>query len=182
MEHILFIKKLFTRSFVTNGNSFTKSIALGSVQFIAISGSADLPKLSPNIQPPKPSVLTSNADLHCPTMSAGLPHFSTGYMRCWGRDTFIALRGLLLLTGRYDEARYIILGFGACLRHGLIPNLLDNGTKPRFNCRDAIWWWLYSIKQYVAEAPNGKQLLNDKVSRLFPTDDSAAQAPGVCVS
>ncbi|XP_031629828.1 glycogen debranching enzyme [Contarinia nasturtii] len=159
--------------FIRNGSGFVKDLALGSVQCVAISNSADLPKLSPKVSEPKPSS-------RCPTLSAGLPHFSTGYMRCWGRDTFIALRGLLLLTGRYDEARYIILGFAACLRHGLIPNLLDNGTKPRFNCRDAIWWWLYSIKDYVYEAPKGHAILNEPVSRLFPTDDSDAKPAGEC--
>lgn len=133
--------------------------------------SANLPELSPSVSSPKPPK-------QCATLAAGLPHFATGYMRCWGRDTFISLRGVLLLTGRFDEARYIILGFAACLRHGLIPNLLDGGRNARFNCRDAVWWWLYSIQQYVTDVPNGKSILTEKVSRIYPKDDSEAMSAG----
>jgi glycogen debranching enzyme len=158
-------------SFFKKGSTFPQLLGLSTLQFMSAVKSAALPDLSPAISAPKPPAL-------CATLSAGLPHFSTGYMRCWGRDTFIALRGILLLTGRYDEARYIILGFAGTLRHGLMPNLLDGGKNARFNCRDAIWWWLYCIQQYVTEVPNGKAILKEKVSRLYPKDDSECQKAG----
>ncbi|XP_046960879.1 glycogen debranching enzyme [Vanessa cardui] len=152
------------------GCSLSRALALTSVQLAGSVPSARLPALSPALPPPRPA--------HSVSLSAGLPHFAVGYMRCWGRDTFIALRGNFLLTGRFQDARYHILGFAACLRHGLIPNLLDGGRNARFNCRDAVWWWLQSIKQYCTEAPQGYALLTDPVSRIFPKDDSDPAPPG----
>ena len=76
------------------GGAFPRALALTSVQLLGALQSAPLPPFSPALAPPRPA--------RALTMSAGLPHFAVGYMRCWGRDTFIALRGLLLLTGRYQ--------------------------------------------------------------------------------
>ena len=59
-------------------------------------------------------------------------------MRNWGRDTFISLPGLFILTGRIAEAKNIILAYASTLRHGLIPNLLDGGFKSRYTFSDPI--------------------------------------------
>lgn len=55
-------------------------------------------------------------------LAAGLPHFSVGWARCWGRDTFISSDLLRLYPNIFRE---VIIEFASALRHGLIPNLLD---------------------------------------------------------
>lgn len=140
---------------ITDGTGFLQQLALVLVQMV---GSLPLASL-------EPFAMT-------PCMAAGLPHFSTNYMRCWGRDVFISLRGLLLVTGRHAEAAHHITSFGATLKHGLIPNLLDSGRNPRYNARDAAWFWLQSVQDYVTEVPGGHALLDTEVKRRFPKDDT----------
>jgi len=103
-----------------------------------------------------------------PSLSAGLPHFATGFMRNWGRDTFISLRGCLLVTQRWEEARSTILVFASVLRHGLVPNLLDSANNPRYNARDATWFFLHAVQQYVKMAPEGVKLLSEPIKLKWP--------------
>ncbi|MGD9693196.1 MAG: amylo-alpha-1,6-glucosidase [Phycisphaerales bacterium] len=69
---------------------------------------------------------------------AGYPWFAD-----WGRDALIALPGLLLCTGRFGEARDVLLAFAAHMRKGLIPNCFDDRTgEAQFNAADASFWYL----------------------------------------
>uniref|UniRef100_A0A4W6G5N0 Glycogen debranching enzyme n=1 Tax=Lates calcarifer TaxID=8187 RepID=A0A4W6G5N0_LATCA len=167
-------------SFVQNGSSFVRHLALGSVQMCGVGRFPALPPLSMKLEdvPYRISPITGQKEQCCVSLAAGLPHFSSGIFRCWGRDTFIALRGLMLLTGRHTEARNIILAFAGTLRHGLIPNLLGEGRCARYNCRDAVWWWLQCIQDYATHVPNGHEILHCPVTRMYPTDDCEPCKPG----
>ncbi|XP_046883319.1 glycogen debranching enzyme isoform X2 [Hypomesus transpacificus] len=167
-------------SFIQQGSSFVRLLALGSVQMCGVSRVPALPPLSPLLQdvPQRSSPLTHTPEQCCPSLAAGLPHFSSGIFRCWGRDTFISLRGLLLVTGRHLEARNIILAFAGTLRHGLIPNLLGEGRGARYNCRDAVWWWLQCVQDYCCTVPDGTLILSCPVARMYPSDDAQPQPPG----
>ena len=78
-----------------------------------------------------------------PTIIAGYPWFTD-----WGRDTMIALPGLLIARGRLDEARRVIRGFLAHLDQGLIPNRFpDRGEQPEYNTVDATLWLFEAVRQ-----------------------------------
>jgi glycogen debranching enzyme len=101
--------------FISAGHSFTHNLALCSVQMYG-------QVLSASLDPGKV----------VPSLAAGLPYFTSGWARCWGRDVFIALRGLFLTTGNFVGAKKHIIAFASTLRHGLIPNLLDSARSPRY--------------------------------------------------
>jgi glycogen debranching enzyme len=139
---------------IQNGTKFVQDLAMTSIQLHGRVASTSL-----------------NPKTIVPCLAAGLPHFSFDYMRCWGRDVFISARGLFLGTGRYDDAKAHILAFASVLKHGMIPNLLDAGRRPRYNSRDSVWWFTQLVQDYTKVVPNGISLLHEHVKRRFPLDD-----------
>jgi glycogen debranching enzyme len=80
------------------------------------------------------------------TVIAGYHWFSD-----WGRDTMIALPGLTLATGRFEDARGILRAFAANVDRGMLPNRFpDAGEAPEFNTADATLWFFEAIRAYVA--------------------------------
>ena len=67
----------------------------------------------------------------------------------WGRDTMIALPGLCLATGRFDDAKRILRRWLAAASKGMIPNRFpDSSSEPEFNSVDAGLWLFVAIWRY----------------------------------
>ena len=87
---------------------------------------------------------------------AGYPWFSD-----WGRDSMIALPGLLLTTGRLTEAGRVLETFAGAQRDGLIPNRFDDrGGEPEYNTADASLWFLHACGEFLA-AGGDQELFRD---------------------
>ncbi|MFN7966750.1 MAG: amylo-alpha-1,6-glucosidase [Acidobacteriota bacterium] len=79
------------------------------------------------------------------TIIAGYPWFAD-----WGRDTFIALRGLCLATGRRRIAGDILLSWTGSVAGGLLPNRFpDRGEPPEYNTVDASLWFVLAAHEYL---------------------------------
>ena len=79
------------------------------------------------------------------TIIAGYPWFSD-----WGRDSLIALPGLTLVTGRFEDAKSILKTFASSVKHGLIPNCFaDVGNEASYNSVDASLWFFIAIYKFL---------------------------------
>jgi predicted glycogen debranching enzyme len=91
------------------------------------------------------------------TIVAGYPWFTD-----WGRDTFIALRGLCLATGRLREARDILLEWANAVSQGMLPNRFpDHGEEPEFNAVDASLWYVIAVHEFLEGAARASNLIAD---------------------
>lgn len=103
-------------------NELTKTLALAGDQFI-------VKRKSTNTK----------------TVIAGYPWFTD-----WGRDTMIALPGLTLTSGRYDDAKELLLTFAKYEKDGLIPNMFpDEDIDPYYNTIDGTLWYFNAVYKYL---------------------------------
>ena len=70
------------------------------------------------------------------------------FMEEWGRDTFISLPGLLLVSGRFEDARKIFRRFAKFEKDGLIPNKIEKDCV-LYNTADAPMWFIQTVKKYL---------------------------------
>jgi len=105
------------------------------------------------------------------TVIAGFPWFTD-----WGRDTFIAMRGLMLATGLLAEAEAILLAWSGAVSEGMLPNrFLDSGDQPEFNAVDASLWFIVVTHEYLvaarkshrAVAADARQRLQDAAEAIL---------------
>jgi glycogen debranching enzyme len=82
---------------------------------------------------------------------AGLPWFN----EYWGRDSFIALPGATLVTGRFEEARAILVSFArfqeldpASRFYGRLPNIVKPGSID-YHTTDGTPRWVIALRDYV---------------------------------
>ena len=86
------------------------------------------------------------------TIIAGYPWFSD-----WGRDTFIALRGLCLagVGSRHDrvtDAREILLEWAEHVSQGMLPNYFPEGGKSaEYNSVDASLWYVVAVHEFLRQ-------------------------------
>ena len=98
------------------------------------------------------------------TVVAGYPWFTD-----WGRDTFIALRGLCLATGRLDDACDILLQWAETVSEGMLPNRFpDQGDTPEYNSVDASLWYVIAVHDFLETMKaNGKRVLKRHEDSLY---------------
>ena len=95
------------------------------------------------------------------TILAGYPWFAD-----WGRDAFISLPGLLLIPGRYEEAKSVLTTFAEVADEGMIPNRFDDyDNSTHFNSVDASLWFINSAFQYLRATDDSKTFMQE----MMPT-------------
>ncbi len=91
---------------------------------------------------------------------AGFPWFGR-----WGRDTFISLPGLTLVTGDYKTCKEVIDTMVQEMNGPLFPNI-GEGSQSAYNSVDAPLWFFWSLQQYAEFTDTKKNIWKEYGSKM----------------
>jgi glycogen debranching enzyme len=95
---------------------------------------------------------------------AGYPWFAES----WARDTFISLPGLLLVPGRYEEAKEVFRFYALHQREdGLLPNIISADGRNIYNSADGSLWFIEALNRYLIMARDEDR--GTLIKELLPT-------------
>ena len=97
------------------------------------------------------------------TIIAGYPWFGD-----WGRDTFIALRGLSLATGDFTTARAILGEWAGVVSEGMLPNRFPDAAEhaAEYNSVDASLWFVLAADELLRAPAAASELPAPEAERL----------------
>ncbi len=99
------------------------------------------------------------------TIIAGYPWFTD-----WGRDTFIALRGLCLATRRLEVASLILRDWASVVSEGMLPNRFpDQGDQPEYNSVDASLWYIVAVHEYQQAMERAQRPMDSTELQILQT-------------
>ena len=95
------------------------------------------------------------------------------------------MRGLLIASGRYNDAESILLEWAGTLSEGMLPNRFpDHGGTPEYNSVDASLWFVIAVHDYLATGhahARDTETACSKPSMAFSTATQAARASALRV-
>jgi predicted glycogen debranching enzyme len=97
------------------------------------------------------------------TIIAGYPWFGD-----WGRDTFIALRGLCFATGDFATARQILAEWASVVSEGMLPNRFPDAADAvaEYNSVDASLWYVLAADQLLCNPAVARELTTAETKRI----------------
>lgn len=102
------------------------------------------------------------------TIFAGYPWFTD-----WGRDTFIAMRGLVIGTGDLAGAEQILTEWAPFVSEGMLPNRFPDGDgPPEYNSVDAALWYVVAAHDYLSACEDSKRVASAAIGAVQAACDA----------
>ena len=94
------------------------------------------------------------------TLIAGFPWFTD-----WGRDTFIAMRGLIIAENKLQTAEAILLAWASAVSEGMLPNRFpDTSGPPEYNAVDSSLWYIVAVEAFLRKAEGSGYRVSSSLS------------------